>query len=185
MLVILSISGAVVVVVLALIALMCVLACTIKTMTNVSVNIDDKVNNDRDKKEIEISIDDVLFELGEYEDMLEEDGSIIVPIKGINFRDIKDSDIGYHEGYLEPESHNVYDEWAIAIYGDDRKLYGYIPKGQRYLNFLIKKVNRGRVPVEINVGKNEYGDKYYFGDIKLDVYILFGKKRYKKTLEEK
>lgn len=40
-----------------------------------------------------------------------------------------DSDIGGFLGYIEPEPNNEYDKNAIAIYSNDGKHLGYIPKG--------------------------------------------------------
>ena len=52
------------------------------------------------------------------------------PIVGTFYRpDVTIFDVGWFNGYAVVEPTNYYDEFAVAIYRDDHKQLGYIPKG--------------------------------------------------------
>ena len=59
------------------------------------------------------------------------------PIKGLQFRRIKLTDIGCFEGYAKAEKDNKYDDYAIALYREDNKHIGYLPASNRQLHQYI------------------------------------------------
>lgn len=86
--------------------------------------------------EDEPDIGDILFYLEEYAlvgDFLE------LPIRGINFRNLTDANIGSFDGYIMPDKENKHDKYAIGVYGNDNTHFGFIEKEQKNLYDTIEK----------------------------------------------
>lgn len=85
----------------------------------------------------EPDVDDILLDLEEYtltENFIE------LPIRGINFRNLTDANIGSFDGYIMPDKENKHDKYAIGVYGSDDTHFGFIEKGQK---FLCDKIEEG------------------------------------------
>ena len=54
-------------------------------------------------------------------------------IKGLEYRDLTDDDLGKFYGYVKTEPDNKFDKYAIAIFDDKHRHIGYVPKGEEYL----------------------------------------------------
>jgi hypothetical protein len=61
---------------------------------------------------------------------IDDDGAYFTRIAGAQYRCGK-QDVGGFLGYVCPEPKNKYDKNAIAIYRNDKKLLGYIPKDEQ------------------------------------------------------
>lgn len=92
------------------------------------------VNEDEFKHNNDVSndspIEDILLDLEEYD---EYDDRIELPIRGINFRNLTESNIGSFDGYIMPDGDNKHDKYAIGVYGSDDTHFGFIEKGQKAL----------------------------------------------------
>lgn len=64
-------------------------------------------------------------------------------LKGLQYHDIDNSDIGKFIGYALIEPENSFDNYAIAIYNSADKKLGYIPK-HNYAIFNCIKANEGK-----------------------------------------
>lgn len=80
-------------------------------------------------------LEDILFDLEEY---TENDDSIELPIRGINFRNLDKSKVGTFSGYIAPDKENKYDKYAIGVYSEDGTHFGFIEKNQKNLYKLIE-----------------------------------------------
>lgn len=111
-------------------------------------------------------IENILLDLDEYSDG---DDYIELPIRGINFRGLEGSNIGYFEGYITPDKHNKYDQFAIAIYGNDGTHFGFIEKGQEFLYNKIEEVGGIiNVSIEVHPFTNDLGQNKLSGTITID-----------------
>lgn len=81
------------------------------------------------------SLEDILLDLDEYD---ENDDSIELPIRGINFRNLNDTNIGSFSGYIAPDKENKFDKYAIGVYSQDGTHFGYIEKDQKYFYDFIE-----------------------------------------------
>jgi hypothetical protein len=113
------------------------------------------------------SIEDILFELEEY---TEDDDSIELPIRGINFRNLTDANIGSFDGFIMPDEGNEHDKYAIGVYGSDDTHFGFIEKGQKALYDKIKAGN-GFINVKLDVDTfidEETGKVRFHGTVTID-----------------
>lgn len=94
-----------------------------KESNNLYINEDDENITSDD-------LEDILFDLEEY---TENDDSIELPIRGINFRNLTQDNIGSFDGYIMPDKENKHDKYAIGVYGNDDTHFGFIEKGQKNL----------------------------------------------------
>lgn len=81
------------------------------------------------------SLEEILLDLDEYD---ESDDCIGLPIKGINFRNLNNTNIGSFSGYIAPDKENKFDKYAIGIYSEDGTHFGYIEKDQKYFFDFIE-----------------------------------------------
>ena len=112
---------------------------TIKEIT-ISINSDrladysgNSSHNDDDS-----SIEDILFDLEEF---TEYDDKIELPIRGINFRNLTEENIGSFDGYIMPDKENKHDKYAIGVYGSGDTHFGFLEKGQRALYNKVEERN--------------------------------------------
>ena len=103
-------------------------------------------------------------ELSRYYSGYVNNGYICYKIKGTSFRGLRKQDIGTFDGEAIAELNNIYDDHAVAIYGNQGKMLGYIPAGQKDLHQYISK--RGRVRA---VGYINGNRKCFWGE----VYVKF------------
>lgn len=115
-------------------------------------------------------IENILLDLDEYSDG---DDYIELPIRGINFRGLGSSNIGYFEGYITTDKCNKYDKFAISIYGNDGTHFGFIEKGQEFLYNKIEEVGGIiNVSIEVHPFTNDLGQNKLSGTITIDKEIL-------------
>lgn len=115
-------------------------------------------------------IENILLDLDEYSDG---DDYIELPIRGINFRGLGSSNIGYFEGYITTDKCNKYDKFAIAIYGNDGTHFGFIEKGQEFLYNKIEEVGGIiNVSIEVHPFTNDLAQNKLSGTITIDKEIL-------------
>jgi len=111
-------------------------------------------------------LEDILIDLEEYSD----GGDYIeLPIRGINHRNLTNDNIGHFDGYIAPDKNNKYDEYAIAIYGNDGTHFGFIEKGQELLYTKIE--DSGgiiNVSIDVNPFTNDRSESRLYGTITID-----------------
>jgi hypothetical protein len=106
----------------------------------------------------------------------QDNGQILYKKKGIKTFDLKGMyyrkldpkvDSGVFSGTALIES-NKHDTYAVAIYNSDKRLYGYIPKGNKRLSNSMQKWHNGEVPAW---GHLRYmkSDDQWFGQVKLPI----------------
>lgn len=84
-----------------------------------------------------------------------------IPIVGTFYReDVTLLDIGWFNGYAAIEPNNPYDSSAIAIYRDDHKQIGYLPKGNLQM-FKYIKAQGGKVHAYGVLAYDCWSDSWY------------------------
>lgn len=128
-------------------------------------------NNDEDENLTSDNLEDILFDLEEY---TENDDSIELPIRGINFRNLTDANIGSFNGYIMPDKENKHDRYAIGVYSDDDTHFGFIEKGQKSLYNKIESgygyIN-GRLEIDTFIDEDT-GETRFHGIITIDKELL-------------
>ena len=121
--------------------------------------------NSRNKQEYN-HVEDLFFDLEEFTDS---DDSIELPIRGINFRNLNNSNIGVFDGYAMPDKNNKYDKYAIGIYNNAGVHYGFIEKGQKDLYNLIE-AGKGYVDATLDVTTfvNDMGETKFSGTVTIN-----------------
>ncbi|MCO6149094.1 hypothetical protein [Flavobacterium sp. NRK1] len=76
-------------------------------------------------------------------------------IKGLEYRNIKDSDRGFFYGYISHIAHEK-DKNAIQIINSDNKLIGYLPKGKSKLVKHLYEWHNGTLPCWGNITNDYY-----------------------------
>lgn len=118
-----------------------------------------------------------------------------LPIAGLSHR-CTERDNGTYTGYTKAEPNNVYDADAIAIYDDNGRHYGYIP---RELTSAVRVWGKGRTDFKcvfnIDIDNDRYSNNYY-GSVELkdnsyaplpicSKYFYFGKSNTKSDINMK
>lgn len=87
-------------------------------------------------------------------------------IVGINKRGLTDDDLGDYEGEVRCDYDNEYDDYALAVYTDEGKHVGFIPRGNVSLFERIDRAG-GSVPCElwIEQGEDDDGRTFYYGRV--------------------
>lgn len=57
----------------------------------------------------------------------------LLVIKGLEYRELTDKDLGKFYGYVKTELDNKFDKYAVAIFNEKDKKIGYVPRGEEYL----------------------------------------------------
>lgn len=133
--------------------------------------LENKKYIDMGSGEEEPDIDDILFDLEDYAltgDFLE------LPIRGINFRNLTDANIGSFDGYVMPDEENKHDKYAIGIYGVDDTHFGFIEKGQKALYDKISE-GSGFINAKLDVGtfiEEETGKVLFKGTVSIHTVDL-------------
>lgn len=83
------------------------------------------------------------------------------PIVGTFYRpNITIFDTGWFNGYATIDPENKYDQFAVAVYRDDHKMLGYIPKGDLNMFHYIHD-NGGYVHAYGTLAYDCWGDKWF------------------------
>ena len=86
-------------------------------------------------------------------------------IAGINKRGLTDDDLGDYEGEVRCDYDNEYDDYALAVYTDEGKHVGFIPRGNVSLFERIDRAG-GSVPCELWIEQGEDDDRtFYYGRV--------------------
>lgn len=86
-------------------------------------------------------------------------------IAGINKRGLTDDDLGDYEGEVRCDYDNEYDDYALAVYTDEGKHVGFIPRGNVSLFERIDRAG-GSVPCELWIEQGEEDDRtFYYGRV--------------------
>jgi len=135
-----------------------------KESNNLYIDEDDEnITND--------DLEDILFDLEEY---TENDDSIELPIRGINFRGLSVDCLKYINGFIMPDLGNEYDTYAIGIYASDGTHLGFVEKGQKALYNKIEE-NQGSIDVDIDIDTfidEDTGETRFCGNITIDKSLL-------------
>ena len=96
-----------------------------------------------------------------------EEGEILYfRIKGINSYK-KNLKIGRQPCVVVQDRNNEYDDYAIAVFSEDKKIVGYLPKGQKRIYNLLEKEKNLFGVMEIRQFVAEDGREPYVGDLNL------------------
>jgi hypothetical protein len=92
-------------------------------------------------------LENIILDLNEYADFGDR---IEIPIRGINFRNLTNANIGTFDGFIMPDKENRHDKYAIGVYDNDGTHFGFIEKGQKYFYKKIESVG-GFISSELDI----------------------------------
>lgn len=154
--------------ILIFVAIIVVVWIAIKVITIFDLIFGGQSSGDRSRSDYQSRYDDYDVTYGD-EDYLAgyysgfvDQGYDCFEIKGTSFRGLSKSDVGTFDGKAIAETNNIYDNYAIAIYGNYGKLLGYIPKGQKDIHqYILSKGGEARAVGYINGNKKFFWGKAY------------------------